>query len=278
MDRYRFSSGTAIVTGAGSGIGAALAAGLASRGSDLVLVDRDEERLLRVAGALRSAHQDRSVETVVADLGDTATVRTLGAALADRFPGTTLLINNAGIALTGRFDQVTLDEFDHVLDVNLRAGVALTHGLLPVLRRNPGSHLVNVSSIFGVIAPPGQAAYATSKFAVRGFTEVLRAELRSEVGVTVVHPGGIATRVAEDARRGSGVPAGEADAERRLARRLLTIPPERAAESILRAVERRRPRVLIGASAVLPDLVQRAAPTLIGRVLGARDATRRRPE
>jgi short-subunit dehydrogenase len=276
VHRYRFSSGTAIVTGAGSGIGAALAAGLAARGSDLVLLDRDEERLRQVAGRLQAGHPDRSVETVLADLGDTAVVRALGPELALRFPRTTLLINNAGIALTGRFDQVTLDEFDHVLNVNLRAGVALTHGLLPVLRRNAGSHLVNVSSIFGVIAPPGQAAYATSKFAVRGFTEVLRAELQPEVGVTVVHPGGIATRIAEDAERGSGVPADEADAERRLARRLLTIPPERAAEVILRGVERRRPRVLVGASAVLPDLVQRAAPTLIGRVLAARDAAGRR--
>lgn len=275
-ERYRFASGTAIVTGAGSGIGAALAAGLAGRGSDLVLVDRDEGRLRRVASALRQGHPDRSIETVVADLGDTVAVRALGVELRGRFPRTTLLINNAGIALTGRFDQVTLDEFDHVLDVNLRAGVALTHGLLPVLTRNPGSHLVNVSSIFGVIAPPGQAAYVTSKFAVRGFTEVLRAELHPAVGVTVVHPGGIATRIAEDAERGSGVPAGEADAERRLARRLLTIPPERAAEVILRGVERRRPRVLIGASAVLPDLVQRAAPTLLGRVLGTRDAAVRR--
>jgi short-subunit dehydrogenase len=275
VDRYRFASGTAVVTGAGSGIGAALAAGLAERGSDLVLIDRHEERLTRVATSLRSAHPARTVDTVLADLGDIAAVRLLGVDLADRFPATTLLVNNAGIALTGRFDQVTLDEFDRVLDVNLRAAVALTHGLLPVLRRTPGSHLVNVSSIFGIIAPPGQAAYATSKFALRGFTEVLRAELHPEVGVTSVHPGGIATRIAEDAQRGSAVSAGEADAERRLARRLLTIPPERAAEAILKGVERRRPRVLIGASAVLPDLVQRAAPTLIGRVLADRDAARR---
>jgi short-subunit dehydrogenase len=276
MRAYRFAGGTAIVTGAGSGIGAALVAGLAARGSDVVLLDRDAGRLATVAATLRSAHPDRSVDTVLADLADTAAVRALGSELAERFPRATLLVNNAGIALTGRFDQVTLDEFDRVLDVNLRAAVALTHGLLPVLRHSPGSHLVNVSSIFGIVAPPGQAAYATSKFALRGFTEVLRAELHPEVGVTVVHPGGIATRIAEDAERGSGVPEGEADAERRLARRLLTIPPERAAAGILRGVERRRPRVLIGASAVLPDLVQRAAPTLLARALAAGNGTGRR--
>jgi short-subunit dehydrogenase len=277
MGAYRFAGGTAIVTGAGSGIGAALAAGLARRGSELVLLDRHAERLRQVAEMLRAAHPERSVDTVLADLADTAAVRVLGGDLADRFPGTTLLVNNAGIELMGRFDQVTLDEFEGVLDVNLRAVVALTHALLPVLQRNPGSHLVNLSSVFGIVAPPGQAAYAASKFAVRGFTEALRAELFPRVGVTCVHPGGIATRIAEEAQRGSGVPQDAVDAEHRRARRLLTIPPERAAEAILRGVERRRPRLLIGASAVLPDLAQRMAPALVARALVLGIVSRPRP-
>jgi short-subunit dehydrogenase len=276
VQRYRFAGGTAIVTGAASGIGAALAAGLAARGSDLVLIDRHEARLAGVAGTLRTAHPDRSVETVVADLADVPAVRGLAVELAGRFPRTTLLINNAGIALLGRFEQVTLDEFDRVLDVNLRAGVALTHGLLPVLRRNRGSHIVNLSSIFGIVAPPGQAAYAASKFAVRGFSQVLHAELAPDIGVTSVHPGGIATRIAEDADRGSGVPERAAHTEQRLARRLLTIRPERAAETILTAVERRRSRVLIGFSAVLPDLAERLAPSLVARALATASALARR--
>lgn len=276
MRPYRFDGGAAVVTGAGSGIGAALAAGLAERGSDLVLVDRTAERLARVAGRLRAEHRERVIETVLADLADVPAVRRLGVELGRRFPGTTLLVNNAGVALLGRFDQVTLDEFDRVLDVNLRAGVALTHGLLPVLRRNRGSHLVNVSSIFGIVAPAGQAAYAASKSAVRGFSQVLQAELHPDVGVTCVHPGGVATRIAEDAVRGAGVPERAAGAERRLARRLLTIPPERAAQAILRGVERRRSRVLIGASAVLPDLAARLAPALVARALAAADVRSRR--
>lgn len=277
MERYRFGGGTAIVTGAASGIGASLADALVERGSDVVLLDRDGNRLETVAGRLRAAHPQPAIATVLADLADHGRARGLGAELADRFPSTTLLVNNAGIAHLGRFEQLTLDEFDRVLDVNLRAGVALTHGLLPVLRRNPGSHLVNVSSVFGIVAPGGQTAYATSKAGLRGFSDSLRAELAPDIGVTVVHPGGIATRIAEDAFRGAGMPEGGADAERRLARRLLTIPPERAATVILRGVERRRSRVLIGASAVLPDLAQRLAPGLVARGLALLDGRTRGP-
>ena len=111
---------------------------------------------------------------------------------AGRHPRIRLLVNNAGVALGGRFDQVTLEEFSWVVDINFRAVVQLTHALLPALKAEPGAHLVNVSSLFGLIAPAGQAAYSASKFAVRGFTEALRHELVEDgIGVTSVHPGGI---------------------------------------------------------------------------------------
>ncbi|MDI5943774.1 SDR family oxidoreductase, partial [Micromonospora sp. DH15] len=168
------------------------------------------------------------------------------------------LVNNDGVELGGRFDQVTLDEFGWVVDVNFRAVVQLTHALLPALKAEPGAHLVNVSSLFGLIAPAGQAAYAASKFAVRGFTEALRQELAGDgIGVTCVHPGGIRTRIAADARVGSGVPVEEYEAARRRFERLLSIDPATAAEAILRGVQRRRGRVLIGWSARLPDLLAR---------------------
>ena len=138
--------------------------------------------------------------------------------------------------------------------------ITLTRALLPVLRANPGSHLVNISSLFGLIAPPGQVAYATSKFAVRGFTEALRSELAGEVGVTVVHPGGIRTRIAETARVAAAAPAAEEAAGKAAFERLLTYPPERAAEQIVGAVEKRRPRLLIALSARVPDVIARIAP------------------
>ncbi|MGY1734515.1 SDR family NAD(P)-dependent oxidoreductase [Geodermatophilus sp. SYSU D00684] len=269
MRPYAFT-GTAVVTGAASGIGAALAPRLAARGTDLVLLDRDAERLEGVAAAVRAASPGRSVDTVVADLADAGQLREAADRVVAGHPATTLLVNNAGVALGGRFDQVTLEEFEWVMDVNFRAAVRLTHALLPTLKGNPGSHLVNVSSLFGLMAPAGQAAYASSKFAVRGFTEALRHELAEDgVGVTSVHPGGIATRIAETARVASGADPAEAERGKREFARLLRYPADRAAQRIVEAVERRRPRLLIGASAVVPDVLVRLAPGSYGRVLAA---------
>ena len=259
MDRFDFTRGTAVVTGAASGIGEQLAHSLARRGSALALVDRDAERLELVAKTVRSV-SSRPVTCYITDLADDAATHTLGAELAAAHPATTLLINNAGVALGGTFAQVSEEEFDWLLAINLRAVITLTRALLPVLRANPGSHLVNISSLFGLIAPPGQVAYATSKFAVRGFTEALRSELAGEVGVTVVHPGGIRTRIAETARVAAAAPAAEEAAGKAAFDRLLTYPPERAAEQIVGAVEKRRPRLLIALSARVPDVIARIAP------------------
>lgn len=261
MEPYRFAGRTAVVTGAASGIGEALAVQLAARGSDLVLVDRDEDRLGKVADRLRAVHPGLAVAAHVADLADEQQTDALAAMLAAEYPGTALLINNAGVALGGRFDQVTIEEFDWVMAVNFRAVVRLTHALLPVLKAHPGAHLVNVSSVFGIFAPAGQAAYAASKFAVRGFSEALRHELADDgVGVTVVHPGGVKTRIAESARTGSGISIEEYERGREQFVKLLRMPPEKAAAQIMAAVERRRPRLLIGWSATVPDVLVRLVP------------------
>lgn len=277
MRPYVVAGGTAVVTGAGSGIGAALAAGLAARGSHLALLDRHADRLDAVAAAVRTRHPACTVRTDVVDLADAEATARVAQVLLAELPRVTLLVNDAGVALAGRFDQVTPEEFFGVLDVNLRATVRLTHALLPALRASPGSHLVNLSSVFGLVAPPGQTAYATSKFAIRGFTESLRAELAgSGVGVTVVHPGGVRTRIAQDARVGSGVSPEEAERYLRQFERLLTIDPADAAEAIIRGVERRRPRVLIGSSARVPDLLARVLPATSTSVLARVDRLLRR--
>ncbi|MFI7026914.1 SDR family NAD(P)-dependent oxidoreductase [Micromonospora sp. NPDC049900] len=268
MRRFDFTDGTAVVTGAAGGIGAALAHGLARRGAALVLLDRDADGLDAVADAVRAA--GRPVDTYVVDLADAAATEAVAGQLRDRHPAIRLLVNNAGVALGGRFDEVTFAEFTWVMEVNFRAVAQLTHALLPALRAAPGAHLVTVSSLFGLIAPPGQVAYAASKFAVRGFTEALRHELAADgIGVTCVHPGGIRTRIATDARVGSGVDRAEYEAGRQRFERLLTIDPRTAAEAVLRGVARRRGRVLIGWSARLPDLMARVAPGGHGRLLSA---------
>ncbi|MFY1702593.1 MULTISPECIES: SDR family NAD(P)-dependent oxidoreductase [Micromonospora] len=268
MRTFDFTGGTAVVTGAASGIGEALAHGLARRGSDLVLLDRDAQRLATVLTALRTRYPDQQVTGHVVDLADATRTAEVAEQIRDRHPRIRLLVNNAGVALGGRFDQISLDEFGWVMDVNFRSVVQLTHVLLPALKAEPGAHLVCVSSLFGLIAPAGQTAYAASKFAVRGFTEALRHELRADgVGVTSVHPGGIRTSIARNARMGSGVPAEDFAADLRRFEGLLTIDPARAAEIILTGVRRRRPRVLIGWSAKLPDLLGRVAPVSYGRFL-----------
>lgn len=268
LQPYRFAGGTAVLTGAASGMGEQMAHGLAERGSALVLIDRDAQRLAAVANAVRAEHPALPVDEIVADLSDIPGLDGLVDRIRAEHPRITLLINNAGVALGGRFDQVGTEDFDWVMNINFRAPVALTRLLLPVLQASPGSHIVNVSSLYGLIAPPGQTAYSSSKFALRGFSESLRHELVDQgIGVTTVHPGGIRTRIAETARVASGLSEDEATQGKAEFAKLLTYPADKAAEQILTGITRRTPRVLIAYSAVLPDLLARLLPTSYLRVI-----------
>jgi short-subunit dehydrogenase len=274
MQRYAFAGGTAVVTGAASGIGEALAHALALRGSHLVLLDRDAERLSGVAADIHDGNPALRVETHVVDLADGEATTHVADAVLRAHPRIRLLVNNAGVALDGRFDQVTLEEFNWVIDINFRATVCLTHILLPALKAEPGSHLANISSLFGLVAPARQAAYAASKFAVRGFTEALRHELTDNgIGVTSVYPGGIRTRIVESARVGSGVGPEEEDNRKQFAT-LLTLDPAHAAGIIVDGIEQRRGRVLIGWSAKILDLVARLLPASYGKTLAIMMRTR----
>jgi short-subunit dehydrogenase len=268
LDPYRFAGRTAVLTGAASGIGEQLAYGLAQRGSDLVLVDVDRSRLDPVTARIRNAHPGLNVQAIVGDLADRSFTEATATQILAEHPAIGLLINNAGIALGGRFDQVSLAQFEQVMNVNFRAPLLLTHALLPSLTATPGGHLVNVSSLFGLIAPPGQSAYSASKFALRGLSESLRGELvENGVGVTTVHPGGIRTRIAESALIGTGVPESDVAPTRRLFASLLSYPADKAAEQILKAVGKRKARLLIAANAKGPDLFARLAPVITANVL-----------
>ncbi len=257
---YRVDGGVALVTGAASGIGAALAERLVRDGSNVVLVDRNAEGLDAVADQLRVRRPDRQVTSIAADLSDRdAPADVVGRAIAEQ-GRLTLVVNNAGVALAGRFEQVSMDDVDWLLAINLRAVLAVTSAALPHLEA--GAQITNVSSLFGIIAPVGNSVYSASKFGVRGFSMSLRAELAPRgIGVTAVHPGGIRTAIARSARLGAGVSAAEWEAGLKAFDKFLVMPPQEAARRIVEGTVRRRPRVLIGPEAYVGDLLARLAPS-----------------
>jgi short-subunit dehydrogenase len=265
--RFQLAGAVALITGAASGIGAALAAGLAAKGCSLLLVDRDPVGLEDVARQIRG--RGATVETRIVDLVDADAIRALPDWAQDRFGRLDILINNAGVALGGRFDETHLEDFEWLMDINLRAVVRMCHAFLPMLRARPAAQIVNLSSLFGLIAPPGQVAYCTSKFGVRGFSEALRHEYEGTgLGITVVHPGGVATAISRNAR--GRRPPSDPEAAKRAAvedekgreafGKLLTLPPADAANAIIRGIEARVPRVVIGKDARNAALIQRLMP------------------
>jgi NAD(P)-dependent dehydrogenase (short-subunit alcohol dehydrogenase family) len=181
------------------------------------------------------------------------------------FGGASLLINNAGVALFGTFAEVSLADMDWLIRINFWGVIHGCKFFLPLLQRQREAHIVNVSSVFGLIAPAGQTAYCSAKFAVRGFSESLREELReTAIHVTCVHPAGINTRIAINARAGAGTrPEEKAEVLQRIGK-LLAIPPEVAARTIVEGVLRNRDRVLIGKDAYWTDFLQRLFPVKAG--------------
>ena len=206
---------TAVITGAGSGIGRGIAQALARRGCHLALADISEAGLAETLASLGGAKIRVSRHKL--DVADRAGVAQLPQAVLAEHGRVDLLFNNAGVALGGTFEQTSEADFDWLLEINFAAVVRLTRAFLPHLKASDDARLVNISSLFGLISPPGQTAYAASKFAVRGFSNALRFEFAgSNVGVTVVHPGGVATKIAENARRHAG--ATNADVEQQIER------------------------------------------------------------
>ncbi len=268
--RYDFAGGTGVVTGAAGGIGEQVARQLAARGSHLALVDRCADELGSLADDLRRRHPASRISAHVVDLAETDQIEQVVAAVLAEHEHVSLLINNAGVALGGRFDQISAEEFDWLMQVNLYAPIALVRAFLPALSAAPGSQIVNISSLFGLIAPGGQTAYVTSKYALRGFSQALGHDVAGRgIGVTSVHPGGVRTRIALDSRTGTGLDEHEAKAGRETFNKFLRIDPADAARIILRGTERRRSRVLVGGSAIALDLVERVVPTAGGRLLAA---------
>ncbi len=253
------SGGVAVVTGAGSGIGRALAQRLSEAGSALALADIDEKGLAETAASL--AGKAAEVSMHVLDVSDEAGVRAFAEEAVSRHRRVTLLINNAGVALHGTFEEISLDDLRWLMGINFWGTVYGVRYFLPVLKKQARAHIVNISSVFGLVAPAGQSAYSASKFAVRGFTEALRHELENTaVFVSCVHPGGIQTPIAVRGRLGTNAPKTRKDESVARLAQLARTSPEAAAERILKGVEHREPRILIGFDARQIDVMQRLRP------------------
>jgi short-subunit dehydrogenase len=253
----------AALTGAAGGIGRALALELAARGSDLALADRDEAGLQEVAAEIGRRHAAK-VTTHRVDVGEPAQIEAFAQAATAAHPGLNILINNAGVALFGQFGEIAQADMDWLMNINFWGVVHGTRAFLPHLSRQREAHIVNLSSIFGIIAPPGQTAYVAAKFAVRGFSESLRHELQaanSPVRLSVVHPGGIATNIARNSRMGAGATdnARRAESIERF-EALVKTTPHASALRIIKGIEKNRPRILIGSDARAMDLLQRLRP------------------
>ena len=254
---------TAVVTGAAGGIGRAIAVSLARRGCHLGLVDIDDAALAHTAGVIAGSHAEGKIRISRhhLDVSDRAAVSALPTQVTAEHGGVDVVVNNAGVALGGTFLEVAESDFDWLFGINFWGVVQMTRAFLPLLQKSEEARLVNISSLFGLIAPPGQTAYCASKFAVRGFSEALRKELAgTRIGITVVHPGGVATAIAKNARLPSNLPGEERIKRRKFFDSVLTMPPEIAGEIIVRGVENRKQRILVGSDAKYAAFVERLMP------------------
>jgi short-subunit dehydrogenase len=266
----------AAVTGAASGIGRALALELAARGCDLALADRDEAGLQGVAAEIAKTHS-RKITVHRVDVGDPKQIEDFAQAAISAHPGLNIVVNNAGVVLLGQFNEIDQAQMDWLMNINFWGVVHSTRAFLPHLARQSEAHIVNLSSIFGIIAPPGQTAYAAAKFAVRGFSESLRHELamaKSPVRLSVVHPGGVATNIVRNSRTGVGMTdnASRAQSIERFDKVARTSPAA-AALRIIKGIEKNQPRILIGNDARYMDLLQRFRPATYWAVLARRIET-----
>jgi NAD(P)-dependent dehydrogenase (short-subunit alcohol dehydrogenase family) len=272
------------VTGAASGIGRALAIELAACGADLALADRDEAGLATVAAEIAQAAGKTSPDKTSpgkvslhrVDVGEKEQIAGFAREAIAAHPKLNIVINNAGVALLGQFHEIDQAQMEWLFNINFWGVVHSTRAFLPHLAGRPAAHIVNVSSIFGIVAPPGQTAYSSAKFAVRGFSESLRHELQmagSPIRLSVVHPGGIKTNIVRNSRAGSGV----TDNERRVQSierfdAIAQTSAKDAALRIIKGIEKNQPRILIGGDARFMDLLQRFRPATYWNVMAKRIA------
>ncbi|MEA1080056.1 SDR family NAD(P)-dependent oxidoreductase [Marinobacter qingdaonensis] len=243
----------AVITGAGSGIGRALALALAQQGCRLAISDVNDTGLAETVAALK----DADVKSYRLDVADRDAIYAHAEAVVKDFGQVNLVINNAGVALSASVREMTDEDFKWVMDIDFWGVAHGSRAFLPHLIASGDGHLVNISSVFGLIGVPKQSAYNAAKFAVRGFTEALRQEMNLEqqpVAVSCVHPGGIRTNIANSARMGKSE---NGAAQRKGFDKLAMTTPEKAAATIVRGIRRDESRILVGPDAWGIDAINR---------------------
>ena len=274
-----FSTRVAAITGAGSGIGRALAERLAQQGAHLALSDIDAGGLAETVGLCEG--RGVKVTSHAVDVADRHAVIAWAADVVEQHGTVHLVVNNAGVALGATASDQTIDDFEWLMNINFWGVVHGTQAFLPHLRQAEAGHIVNISSVFGLVSIPSQSAYNAAKFGVRGYTDALRMELEIEgstVSCTTIHPGGIKTNIARNARSDDSVIALGADPDDFAEEfdKLAWTTPDKAAKQILKAVERNRRRALIGPDAVLFDLISRLPAGVYQRILIAESRRQKR--
>ena len=250
----------AVITGAASGIGRALAIRLAAEKIAGIAISDVNEGGLNETAKLISASELR-VSAHLTNVADLSEVERLAEEVVTQHGRVTHLINNAGVGLIGTFDQLSIKDFEWLMGINFWGVVYGCKVFLPILEKEESAHIVNVSSVFGLIAPPEQSAYASAKFAVRGFTESLRHEMDgSTVSVSCVHPGGIKTNIVRNAKLGSEAPQEWKDQGTKFFDRVAKTTPEEAANVIVEGIKAKNPRILIGKDARAISHISRLFP------------------
>ncbi len=260
------SNSVVVITGAASGIGRALAVRFSRESvAGIAICDVDEAGLAETAGL---ANGPVPISAHVVDTSKLDQIERFRDEVLAKHGRATHLINNAGVGLLGTFEQISIEDFEWLMGINFWGVVYGCRVFLPVFKEQESAHIVNISSVFGLVAPPEQTAYCSSKFAVRGFTESLRHELEeTHIRVSTVHPGGIKTNIARNSRIGQDTPEEFKDQGVKFFDKVAQTTPEQAAETIVRGIKNENPRILIGKDAHAINIVSRLFPRLYLRVI-----------